>query len=82
MSILRQTAVVAKEKPGDGKQCNEENGTHSNVKVDWLAMFERRDRAGSGKAKIQDLEAVLEEVRNDVPFPRAKARRIMFRVDH
>lgn len=32
------------------------------VTAKWTAMFESRDRAGTGKATVQDLRAVFEEV--------------------
>lgn len=70
-------AAAAKERGNeDGKQDDgggERRGSSSSrstatfsspaaVTAKWTAMFESRDRAGTGKATVKDLRAVFEEV--------------------
>lgn len=46
---------------------DERDGTSiAAITAKWAAMFEARDRAGTGKATVGDLQAVLENVRSQI----------------
>lgn len=63
MSILQQSMVAAREK-GQDEQHEDDSETGVPAAVDWVPMFENKDRAGTGKATADDLKGVLEEVRD------------------
>lgn len=70
VSILEQStaAAAADEKEdgdsGDDGVSDERRGSSpAAVALRWTAMFEARDRAGTGRATAEDLRAVFEKVK-------------------
>lgn len=79
MSILQQSAACEKgdSSSGDEKEDDEDaerrRGNSSSpaaVAGKWTAMFEARDRAGTGRATVEVLHGVLEEVKEKQGTPK------------
>lgn len=79
ISILQQSAASGKgdSSSGDEKQNDADSerrrGSRSPAAVaeKWTAMFEARDRAGTGRATMEVLQGVLEEVKWRARYHRA-----------
>lgn len=61
--ILQQSAAATADKQdGDSGDDEKRGSSPAAVTARWTALFEGRDRAGTGRATAEDLRIVLEEV--------------------
>lgn len=86
ISILQQSAASEKGESSSGDEQKDDadterrrggsgSGGPAAVTEKWTAMFEARDRAGTGRATVEVLQGVLEEVKENMLGPQRRLTR-------